>query len=247
MDSAIGDGKRSCRLLGVAGLLTGLLMAGVAKGAVPDPVRPHRIRDALIRTGAVASAARADFERGLEAFEANEWALAERLWLPAARAGNVQARYHLGLLYDRLAPGSVAALIWYRRAAMAGHSDAQHNLALAYMRGEGVPVDMPQALYWWTRAARQGNVDSQYNLGLVYALGQGGVTPNRERARYWWLQAARHGDAAAQYNLGTLYASEPNHPDFCQARRWFTVSSRNGFVRADRALALLPPERHTCY
>ncbi len=247
MDRAIGDGKRACRRPGVAGLLIGLLMAGAAHGAVPIGIGTPGISAGLDRIGAVASAARRDFDRGLEAFEENEWALAERLWLWSARAGNVQARYHLGVLYDRLAPGSVAALIWYRRAARAGHSDAQHNLALAYMRGEGVPVDMQQALYWWTRAARAGNVDSQYNLGLVYALGQGGVTPNRERARFWWLQAARHGDAAAQYNLGTLYASEPQHPDFCQARHWFTVSSRNGFVRADQALALLPPERHTCY
>lgn len=246
MDSAIRDGKRSCRLTGVAGLLLGLLLAGTAHAVVPAAAGAPGIRAELDRLGAVASAARRDFDRGLEAFEANEWVLAERLWLWAARAGNVQARYHLGVLYDRLAPASVAALIWYRRAARAGHSDAQHNLGLAYMRGEGVPMDMSQALYWWTRAARQGNVDSQYNLGLVYALGQGGVTPNRERARFWWLQAARHGDAAAQYNLGTLYASEPNRPDFCQARRWFTASSRNGFARAVDALALLPAALRRC-
>ena len=247
MDNAIRVGKRSCRRIGVTGLLIGLLVAGMAHGAVPLKAGTQEVSVELGQIGAVASAARRDFDRGLEAFEENEWALAERLWLWSARAGNMQARYHLGVLYDRLAPGSVAALIWYRRAARAGHSDAQHNLALAYMRGEGVPMDMQQALYWWTRAARQGNVDSQYNLGLVYALGQGGVTPNRERARFWWLQAARHGDAAAQYNLGTLYASEPNHPDFCQARRWFTVSSRNGFARADQALALLPGPASICH
>jgi len=246
MDSPIRDGKRSCCLIGAAGLLVGLLLAGTARGAVPVGTGTPGISAGLNRIGAVASAARRDFDRGLEAFEENEWALAERLWLWAALVGNVQARYHLGVLYDRLAPGSVAALIWYRRAARAGHSDAQHNLALAYMRGEGVPVDMPQAIYWWTRAARAGNVDSQYNLGLVYALGQGGVRPDRERARFWWLQAARHGDAAAQYNLGTLYASEPARPDYCRARRWFLASSRNGFARASEALALLPGPASIC-
>ena len=244
MDSAIRDGKRACRL---AGLLAGLLMAGMAHGVVPVAVGTEEAGAGLDRMGAVASAARRDFDHGLEAYEANEWALAERLWLWSARAGNVQARYHLGVLYDRLAPGSVAALIWYRRAARAGHSDAQHNLALAYMRGEGVPVDMQRALYWWIRAARQGNVDSQYNLGLVYALGQGGVTPDRERARFWWLQAARRGDPAAQYNLATLYASEPARPDYCRARRWFLASSRNGFSRAAEALALLPALSSVCH
>ncbi len=228
---------------GLSALLLAMALQAVA--AVPEPATPA-LAAVIEATGARASDARRGFERGLDAWDENEWALAERLWLPAARAGNVQARYHLALLYDRLAPGSMAALIWYRRAAAAGHSDAQHNLALAYMRGEGVPVDMGEALYWWRRAARAGNVDSQYNLGLVYALGQAGVRPDRRRARYWWLQAARRGDAAAQYNLATLYASEPDHPDFCRARKWFVASSRNGFTRADQALSMLPADLSRC-
>lgn len=236
---------RGCRAVVLGLLLAGGLPCRVAGAAVAALAVPD-LETAIAGIGARESDARRNFARGLDAFEANEWALAERLWLPAARAGNLQARYHLALLYDRLAPGSMAALIWYRRAARDGHSDAQHNLALAYLQGEGVPRDLSEAIYWWTRAARQGNVDSQYNLGLVYALGREGLVPDRARARYWWLQAARHGDPAAQYNLATLYASEPARPDYCLARRWFLASSRNGFPRAAEALARLPGPASAC-
>lgn len=235
--------RKITRRAGLFGLFLGLpVTVPAAMPLAESPVPAVR----LAQAGLHATAARQAFRRGLAAFDAGALALAERLWLPAARAGDADAAYHLALLYERRAPGAVAVLIWYRRAARLGHSDAQHNLGLALMNGEGVPVDMTQALYWWRKAARQGNVDSQYNLGLVYALGRNGVAPDRERARYWWLQAARHGDAAAQYNLATLYASEPRRPDYCQARRWFDASSRNGFARAVEALTLLPAAGAAC-
>ncbi len=235
--------RQITRRAGLFGLFLGL---PVAVPAAVLGAGPLKAATSLTQVGQRVNAARHAFRQGLAAFEIGDLEIAERLWLPAARAGNADAAYHLALLYERRAPGGVAALFWYRRAARLGHSDAQHNLGLALMNGEGVPVDMAQALYWWRKAARQGNVDSQYNLGLVYALGRNGVRPDRQRARYWWLQAARHGDAAAQYNLATLYASEPASPDYCQARRWFTASSRNGFARAADALAMLPPQRTGC-
>lgn len=235
--------RKITRRAGLFGLLLGLPVAVPATVPAPDSTT---LAACLAQAGLRATAARQVFRQGLAAFASGDLALAERLWQPAARAGDADAAYHLALLYERRTPGAVAVLIWYRRAARQGHSDAQHNLGLALMNGEGVPVDMAQALYWWRKAARQGNVDSQYNLGLVFALGQNGLRPDRARARYWWLQAARHGDAAAQYNLATLYASEPARPDFCQARRWFTASSRNGFTRASEALARLPEGRTHC-
>lgn len=177
------------------------------------------------------------FDKGLQAFAAEEYVLAERLWLN--QAWHAPSQYHLGVLYDRLEPGSARAFAWYLKAARQGHVDAQHNVALALARGEGTRQDIRQALWWWRQAARQGSRDSSYNLGVIYALGADGVHRNLHKAEQWWLQAARLGDAMAQYNLGALYVSGVDAGNTCKALHWFRMSSANGFSRAGRALSEL--------
>ncbi len=181
------------------------------------------------------------FDKGLQAYQANEFILAERIWLPLARAGHRESRYHLGVLYDQQYHEAGKAFRWYLQAARQGHVDAQHNVALSLARGEGVASNIRLALAWWRRAARQGSKDSSYNLGVIYALGAAGVSKNLRQAEQWWLQAARLGDAMAQYNLGALYVSEASRQNVCKAGHWFRLSSANGFDRAGMALTELEP------
>ncbi len=172
-----------------------------------------------------------------------ERVLAKRLLLPLASNGYRDAQFLLGVLYDAeegvadLQKNLKQSFFWYKAAALQGHVDAQHNLGMAYARGEGVEADMQKALYWWERAARQGNADSQYNLGIVYAMGVTGVEQDLQQARNWWLRAAEKGDAAAQYNLGALYASDMDgKQNYCEAAHWWYLSQANGFSQAYVAL-----------
>ena len=48
------------------------------------------------------------------------------------------------------------AVRWYRRAAEAGDSDAQHNLGYCYENGAGADVDACEAVRWYRRAAEGG-------------------------------------------------------------------------------------------
>ena len=79
------------------------------------------------------------------------------------------------------------------------------NLALLYVKGEGVPKDDAQAAAWYRKAADQGDVAAQSNLGLLYAKGKG-VAQDYAEAAKWYRKAADQGDLAAQINLALLYA-----------------------------------------
>lgn len=201
------------------------------------------LEDSLSQVGLIKHTSRYEFIKAKMAYENGEFVLSKRMLTPLAMGGNVNAQYLLGILYDMDETPEINRLnktksfIWYHAAARQGHSDAQHNLALAYARGEGVNVNLSKAMQWWERAAHNGNTDSQYNLGIMYALGTHGVEQNLHRARAWWHHAATQGDAAAQYNLGALYSRE-NSPfyDGCLALQWLNASAQNGFSRAHDAI-----------
>ena len=54
----------------------------------------------------------------------------------------------------------------YRQAAEQGNADAQFNLGVMYLDGDGVPQDDAEAMRWFRQAAEQGNAQAQTNLGV---------------------------------------------------------------------------------
>ncbi len=53
---------------------------------------------------------------------------------------------------------------WYRKAAEQGFADAQYNLGLAYLHGQGVKKDDQEAADWFRKAAEQGQSRAQTHL-----------------------------------------------------------------------------------
>ena len=92
------------------------------------------------------------------------------------------------------------AIYWWQKAADAGNSAAQKNLAICYFNGYGVEKDVEKAIYWWQKAADAGNSAAQKNLAFCYLKGDG-VEKNVEKAVYWWQKAADAGDSDAEYML----------------------------------------------
>jgi TPR repeat protein len=197
----------------------------------------HSFDTALKNMGSNAIAAQSNFKLGINAFKEKEYYQAERYLLPLAKNGFKEAQFILGMLYDSASNDRHKALNWYTHAAQNGHSDAQHNLGLAYARGQGIKGDIKLALKWWHAAAEQGNSDSQYNLGIIYATGATGVDQDFKKAKMWWRMAATSGDAMAQYNLGAMYANGvAGQQNLCEAMHWWNLSQENGFSQAHRAL-----------
>ncbi|WP_241907900.1 tetratricopeptide repeat protein, partial [Vibrio splendidus] len=69
-----------------------------------------------------------------------------------------------------------------------GDANAQSNLALMYLDGQGVAQDDKQAVYWYRKASEQGLAFAQSELGFMYFNGQG-VDQDNQQAVYWFRKA----------------------------------------------------------
>ena len=87
---------------------------------------------------------------------------ARRWYAEAARAGNAEASFNLGMMeISRGGEGAYErAASYFRAAAERGNVDAQVNLALLYEQGLGVPRDDALALDWYAKAALRGDPEA---------------------------------------------------------------------------------------
>lgn len=97
-------------------------------------------------------------EKNEEAFE---------YYLKAARQGDAEAQFYLGLCYnygDGVEKDLSEAVKWYRKAADQGDALAQYNLGICYDNGYGVEKDLSEAVIWFRKAADQGLAEAQNML-----------------------------------------------------------------------------------
>ena len=91
-----------------------------------------------------------------------------------------------------------------RASAEKGNAEAQYNLGVYYMNGDGVEQDYGQAMQWYLKAAEQGYALAQTNVGWLYQNGWG-VAQDYGQATEWYRKAAEQGESQGQTNLGWLY------------------------------------------
>src|SRR4051794_38507952 len=109
----------------------------------------------LMMTAATVIAFGADFETGLKAYKAGDYAGALENWRTLAEQGAPHAQYNVGLMYalgNGVACNPAEAARWYRMAAEQGVAQAQFNLGLMSLEGEGVAKDAEEAKKWFTKA-----------------------------------------------------------------------------------------------
>ena len=131
--------------------------------------------------------------------------------------------------------------------ASAGNPAAQHQLAMLYYMGQGVPEDEKQAIYLWKKAAAQGSIDSMFQLGSAFLFGSQGakIVPDPDReAAIWYFQAASAGHAEAQYHLGLLFlAGKGVISSKTESARWMRKAAAQGHPEAKKALGIMAPGR----
>ncbi|WP_133149810.1 tetratricopeptide repeat protein, partial [Shewanella sp. 10N.286.52.C2] len=96
------------------------------------------------------------------------------LLIEKANKGDVASQYQLGFSYlvgQGVGIDIENAVVWYKKAASAGHSEAQNALGELYSEaGSGSDdsaIELKKiAIYWFTKAAEQGLARAQYNLGV---------------------------------------------------------------------------------
>ena len=90
----------------------------------------------------------------------------------------------------------------YLEAAERGDAEAQINLGLCYLNGNGVPKNPDEALKWLSKAAKQDHIRAQKYLSGCY-FGSHGVPEDFSQAVKWLSKAAELGDAEAQKDLSS--------------------------------------------
>jgi TPR repeat protein len=93
-----------------------------------------------------------------------DYVAAAKWCLMAAGAGHAAAQFSLESGAFRGQDDNEAAK-WFG-LALQGDAEAQFNLGLLYVKGEGVPQDYVDAAEWYRRAAEQGHAGAQFATGI---------------------------------------------------------------------------------
>ena len=100
----------------------------------------------------------------------------------------------------RVGPAMAGTVDDLRKQAEQGMVEAQYNLSVAYVTGDGVQTNWVEALKWGRKAADQGLPDAQNNLGAMYIDGYG-VRKDAVEAYRWFTLALKGGCAGATRGL----------------------------------------------
>jgi TPR repeat protein len=115
----------------------------------------------------------------------------------AAAKGDPNAQFILASLYaEGVKPNPERAFRWFSTAAARGNAKAMHNLAMAYLNGQGVEKDTAAAVNWLVKAANSGYRDSAFDLAVLYERGEG-VARSPQDALKWYDTAVSLGDSQA--------------------------------------------------
>lgn len=141
-----------------------------------------------------------------------------------------------------------------QRDARAGDARAQHDLALAYINGQGVPQNYQTAAELLEQAALAGLERAQYNLAVLFEHALG-VPQDLQRAFALYRAAADQGFGPAQHNVGVAYAQGNGvKQDYQAATLWFRRAAEQGIASAQFNLGMIyekglagPPDEKTAY
>jgi TPR repeat protein len=242
------------RMLRVAVLAAAIAASGaaLAQQDASDVAPPLRAGVAAYRAGDLGTAeaafrsmagSNADAEAWLGAVlldrGANRDAL--RYIQRAADAGSIEGAHRLAIVYAQGLAGTprdeARALDLFQRAAAAGHTRAQINLGILYLRGLGVPRDIVNARAWLEKAAASGDPQALYTLGRAMDEGSDQIAPDPVRAADLYRRAAEKGHVLAGLRYGLALSEGVGiKRDVAAAQKWLVQARDNGVPEAALAM-----------
>jgi len=91
-------------------------------------------------------------------------------------------------------------------AAEQGDAESEHNLAVLYTQGEGVPRNLKEAANWMRKAAEQNLAAGEQGLGVLYEDGDG-LPEDDIQAAMWYRKAVDQNYVPAMNSLALLLAT----------------------------------------
>lgn len=118
-----------------------------------------------------------------------------------------------------------------------GDPDAQFELGIRLVTGEGITKDEKQGVGLIQKAAAQNHLRAQHVLGSLYEEGVG-VKEDMAKALEWYRKAANNGFAMAQHSLGILYDTGKGvTKDPKESAQWFRNAANQDFPPSQAAYA----------
>ncbi|MDA8883916.1 sel1 repeat family protein [Planktomarina temperata] len=184
-----------------------------------------------------------DFDKGVNAFNEGDFAIAYKELAPLALEGDPKAQAYLGFIHSD-ASGDLKdiskAIYWYGLAAHQGNPYAQVNLALMHEQGKnGFTQDYKAAGKLYRMAAEQGHAQAQNNLASLYFNGHG-YRRNYTLALEWYRKAALNGHAYAFVNLSSIYAQGLGvEVDYVKSYLWALFADAAGLKEGQFNLSIV--------
>ncbi|MDO8840288.1 MAG: tetratricopeptide repeat protein [Parvibaculum sp.] len=224
--------RRSLASLAAMLGLTFTLAGGVVANPLPEAQAAYDRGLAAHRAGDVASAvieweAAAEgghtgaawllanlYDKGVGGVVQND-ARAYEYYLQAARGGQPEAAYRLGLIYLEgneaigLKRNYVEALKSFEVAALLPRADAQFQLGMMHRNGLGVPLDRTEGLRWIILSAKKRYSPALAELGRIYFEGEG-VAADRLQGWSFLMLANRFGTAEERRAADELFEKYAN-------------------------------------
>lgn len=118
-----------------------------------------------------------------------------------------QAESHYGLGELLVESDPRAAASHMLTAAKAGHADAQYQLAMMYVTGQGVVNNQQEAIKWMESSAKGGNSEAQYMLYRANSDKAIANTQENKPVALAWLTLAAAGNPRYNAELAEYQAS----------------------------------------
>jgi uncharacterized protein len=191
-----------------------------------------------------------DFETAKAAFTKFDYATALRGLRPSADAGNAEAQFMLGKIYEtggiferggKAHPSDYSeALRWYRRAVEKNNGNAENALGGLYDEGhQGVGKDTAEALKWYKLGSEHGNASASFAVGDRYYRGDG-VSKDVRQAVSFWLLCAKQGDPLGKMNAEIVYTRDEGTPKQSSEKvKWYLFGAQQGLASAQLRLGIV--------
>ena len=163
----------------------------------------------LYRESADSGYDKAQYEVGNDYYSRGNYKAALRFYKEAAKQGNIDAKYALGIMYNNGDAGetdSETAFRYFKEAADGGNEDAIYMLGEMYYKGLGRSKDDKKAFEYYKKYADlTKDLDAQFMVGYMYSKGEG-VKQNNGEAKKWLVLATKQGHEGAKTKLKELNA-----------------------------------------
>ncbi len=118
-----------------------------------------------------------ELEEADKAFAAGNSAKAFKIFMSAAKKGNVKAQTRIAYMYmdggKDFPIDEKKGIEWFQKAADNGEPVAQYIVATMYYDGEDVTQDYSKAINYYQKSAEQGALTSAHDLGMMFETGTG--------------------------------------------------------------------------